>query len=126
MVTPKIVIVSLLLGALGTGLYLFKTSTASTPIAQNFLAKVQIYSKTACTYCVQAKDMLRGKGARFEEIELERAQPGRRMEMLQRTGGKSSVPQIFINNQHIGGYSELMELDHDGKLDGMLLQAPTP
>jgi glutaredoxin 3 len=123
MLTRNVIALSLLFGALGAGTYYF-TKSPPTDAAHDFKATVQIYSKAACTYCVQAKDMLRGKGAQFEEIELERTQPERRMEMRQRTGGKTSVPQIFINNQHIGGYSELMELDYEGKLDKMLSQAP--
>ena len=123
MLTRKIVLLPLLLGAFGVGTYFFRKPTHSYSPSE-YKALVQIYSKSTCTYCVQAKDMLRGKGARFEEIELDRAQPGRRMEMLQRTGGQTSVPQIFINNAHIGGYSALMELDYEGKLDQLLSQAP--
>ncbi len=126
MVTRKLLALPLVLGALSAAAYFWRTPQhpVHTLDPHSIKATVQIYSKASCTYCVQAKDLLRGKGAPFEEIELDRTQPERRMEMMQRTGGKMSVPQIFINNHHIGGYSELTELDYEGKLDGMLLAGP--
>ena len=123
MLTRKVVLIPLLIAALSCGTYFWLKKKPAPQSHLNFQATVQIYSKTLCTYCVQAKDLLKGKGVRFEEIELGSTQPERRMEMLQRTGGKTSVPQIFINNRHIGGYSDLADLDYEGKLDPLLLQA---
>jgi len=72
-----------------------------------------------CPYCMRARSLLESKGARFEEIDVE-AVPQARAEMRARSGGRSTVPQVFIGDQHIGGCEELQELDAAGRLDPLL------
>ena len=83
------------------------------------MAAVTIYTKGWCPYCSAAKDLLNGKGAAFEEIDIER-QPGSRQEMIAKAGGRSTVPQIFIADRHVGGCDDLYALDRAGRLDAML------
>jgi glutaredoxin 3 len=83
------------------------------------VARVEIYSTLFCPYCARAKSLLAKKGVRFENIDvIEEA--SRREEMVQRAGGRTSVPQIFIDDRHIGGSDELYALDRAGKLDPLL------
>jgi len=82
------------------------------------MAKVVIYTKSRCPYCVAAKNLLSQKGVSFEEIYMD-DQPEAYAELKQRTG-MMTVPQIFINDQLIGGYSDLAALDQDKKLDPLL------
>jgi glutaredoxin 3 len=82
-------------------------------------AKVLMYATDWCPYCARARSLLESKGVAFEEIDVE-AVAGARSEMEARSGGCSSVPQIFIGEQHIGGYDELQELDQAGRLDPLL------
>ncbi len=81
--------------------------------------KIEIYTCPICIYCDRAKDLLVNKGLEFIEIELSKY-PERREEMLSRTGGKKTVPQIFINNQFIGGFRELRNLNSSGELNKIL------
>lgn len=83
------------------------------------MATVEIYSKMFCSYCVRAKRLLESKQIQFTEIGID-MEPGKRQEMIQRANGRTTVPQIFIDGQHIGGCSELMELERDGKLNALL------
>lgn len=83
------------------------------------MAKVVIYTTTVCPFCVRAKMLLTKKKAAYEEINLTH-DLARREEMMQRSGGKRSVPQIFINDHYVGGCDDLYELDFDGELDAML------
>jgi glutaredoxin 3 len=83
------------------------------------VAQVEIYSSIFCPYCAQAKALLERKGVAFETIDVIE-QPGRRTEMVERAGGRTSVPQIFINGEHIGGCDDLHALDKAGQLDGKL------
>ncbi|WP_164116714.1 glutaredoxin 3 [Sphingorhabdus sp. Alg239-R122] len=83
------------------------------------MAKVEIYTKFYCPYCVRAKSLLKGKGAEFEEFEISMGGP-KRTEMLERSNGSTTVPQIFINGQHIGGCDDLYALDAKGGLDPLL------
>ncbi len=85
------------------------------------MAKVEIYTAPLCGYCHAAKRLLTKKGVAFEETNITKT-PGARNEMMDRAGGRTSVPQIFINGQHVGGSDELHELDFDGALDPMLAQ----
>lgn len=80
---------------------------------------VEIYTAPLCGYCHAAKRLLTEKGVAFSEIDLGR-QPDRRAEMMQRAGGRHTVPQIFIGATHVGGCDDLYALDRAGKLDGML------
>lgn len=82
------------------------------------MAKVLIYSKDHCPYCVRAKDLFTRKGVAFEEILLD-DKPEEFAALKQRTG-MMTVPQIFIDDQLIGGYTDLAALDRDQKLDPLL------
>ena len=83
------------------------------------MAKVEVYSSMLCGFCYRAKKLLEQKGVAFTEIDV-MAQPARRAEMVQRSGGRTSVPQIFIDDRHIGGCDELYALESSNKLDGLL------
>lgn len=80
---------------------------------------VTIYTTSVCPYCAAAKDLLRQKGVSFSEISVDGDREGRAT-MTQRSGGRTSVPQIFIGASHIGGCDDLYELESDGKLDALL------
>lgn len=86
--------------------------------------RVIVYSQPFCGYCSAAKRLLTAKGAAFTEVDV-MAEAGRREEMMARSGGRRTVPQIFIDGRHIGGYDDLSALDRAGELDG-LLAPPTP
>ena len=80
--------------------------------------KVVMYAADGCSYCARARRLLDGKGVTVEEIDVE-AVPGAHADMLARSG-RSTVPQIFIGDAHIGGADELDMLDAAGRLDPML------
>jgi glutaredoxin 3 len=80
---------------------------------------ITIYTKAWCPYCAAAKELLQNKGAPFDEIDIG-AQPDRRSEMMTRAGGRSTVPQIFVGEQHVGGCDDLYALDRRGELDRLL------
>ena len=83
------------------------------------MAKVIMYTTQVCPYCVQAKRLLNRKGIVFEEIDVSR-DPELRRTMIQKAGGRLTVPQIFVDDRHIGDCDELYALDKAGKLDGLL------
>ena len=83
------------------------------------MAKVTIYTTSICPYCEMAKDLLTRKGVAFAEIDVG-GQPERRAEMRGMAGGRTSVPQIWIGEHHVGGCDDLFELDAGGALDAML------
>lgn len=83
------------------------------------MSKIEIYTKSYCPYCVKAKDLLKRKGLEFEEISVEH-DFGLAEHMITRSGGRKTVPQIFIDGKHIGGCDDLHALDAEGKLDIML------
>lgn len=83
------------------------------------MAKVEIYTKAFCPYCTRALALLRDKGGTFEQYDITLGGP-KRAEMLSRSNGRSTVPQIFIDGAHIGGCDDLMALDAAGKLDPLL------
>lgn len=83
------------------------------------MAKVEIYSTPVCPYCTRAKSLLQSKGQDYEEIDISLS-PQVRDEMMSRSGGRRTVPQIFINNTHIGGFDDLHALDQKGGLDPLL------
>lgn len=85
----------------------------------NAMARVEIYTKFLCPYCTRAKALLTAKGTSFEEIDISTGGP-RRAEMLERSGGRQTVPQIFIDGRHIGGCDDLQALDRAGGLDPLL------
>lgn len=80
---------------------------------------IEIYTQDWCSYCVRAKQLLDSKGATYREIEAPGGSPAR-SEAQKRAGGRTSMPQIFIGGQHIGGCDELVALDRAGKLDPLL------
>ncbi len=82
------------------------------------MAKIKIYSKTTCPACVMAKELLTKKGASFEEVILD-DKTEELQELIAKTGMRT-VPQIFINDELIGGCSDLMDLDKQNKLDPIL------
>lgn len=86
------------------------------------MPKVEIYSSMLCPFCYRAKKLLKEKGADFEEIDVT-MNAGRKREMIQRAGGRTSVPQVFIDDEHIGGCDELHALDAAGQLDPRLQRA---
>jgi glutaredoxin 3 len=83
------------------------------------MPRIVIYTTPSCSYCVSAKALLRRKGVEFAEINVAGA-PNRRAEMMQRTNGLATVPQIFIGSDHVGGCDELHALEGAGKLDSLL------
>lgn len=82
-------------------------------------AKVKVYSTTFCPYCVRAKQLLERKGVAYTEINLDKEDPEVRIELTQKTKHRT-VPQIFINEQFIGGFDQLYALEKEGKLDQLL------
>jgi glutaredoxin 3 len=87
------------------------------------MAKIEIYTTMLCPYCYRAKKLLSQHGAEFTEIDV-MMDPARRREMIERAGGRRTVPQIFIDGRHIGGSDELHELDASGKLAPLLQTVP--
>lgn len=83
------------------------------------MPRIEIYTKSFCPYCARAKKLLGDKGAPYEEYEIS-AGGQKREEMIQRAGGRTTVPQIFIDGRHIGGSDDLAALEREGKLDSML------
>ncbi len=83
------------------------------------MSKVLIYTGPSCPYCVAAKTLLKNKKVSFEEINLGE-QPDKMNEMLQKSGGRRTVPQIFIGETHVGGSDELHALEKAGKLNSLL------
>jgi glutaredoxin 3 len=83
---------------------------------------VELYTTPICPYCDAAKDLLRRKGVKFNEINV-MGDPTKRQEMVARAGGRMTVPQIFIGATHVGGCDDLYELDHEGKLEPLLATA---
>ena len=83
------------------------------------MAKIEIYTKAFCPYCYRAKALLDSKGVEYEEIDISMGGP-RRQEMIQRADGRTTVPQIFIDDRHVGGSDDLAALDHQGGLDPLL------
>lgn len=85
------------------------------------MPKIEIYSKDFCPYCKNAKALLDSLGATWEEIDLTK-NPERTDEMLERSGGRTTVPEIFIDDKLIGGFDDLMALHRKGELVGMLAE----
>lgn len=83
------------------------------------MSKVEIYTRPFCGYCARALSLLNAKGADFQEIEAG-MDPALRNQMIERAGGRSTFPQIFIDGQHIGGCDDLMALESQGRLDPLL------
>jgi glutaredoxin 3 len=84
-----------------------------------YLPTVEIYTQPWCAYCVRARNLLKDKGVAFTEIEAPHGTKAR-AESIARSGGRTSVPQIFINGAHIGGSDDLLALERAGKLAALL------
>jgi glutaredoxin 3 len=80
---------------------------------------VEIYTKTFCSYCWRAKMLLESKGIAFNEISVDFGGE-LRQQMIQRANGRTTVPQIFIGDTHVGGCDELLALEHAGRLDALI------
>lgn len=81
-----------------------------------------MYSTTWCGYCQRARGLLQRKGVQVHEIKVDE-DPGQRDVMITKSGGRRTVPQIFIGERHVGGYDDLAALDRAGELDKLLTQA---
>jgi glutaredoxin 3 len=94
--------------------------------ASNFgvpaMPKIEVYSTAVCPYCVAAKNLLKAKGLSWEEVFVD-IDPVQRSAMLERSGGRRTVPQIFVNDHHVGGYDDLVAADRNGKLAQLLGEA---
>lgn len=86
-------------------------------------ANVEIYTWQTCPYCIRAKMLLKWKGVQFTEYKID-GDGAARVKMAERANGRRSVPQIFINDRHIGGCDELYQLDGENKLDSLLAATP--
>ena len=83
---------------------------------------IQVYSGPNCPFCDRAKALLKSKNHAFEEYDV-KADADRLAEMLERSGGRRTIPQIFINGTHVGGCDDLYELHAKGKLDELVNNA---
>lgn len=83
------------------------------------MVKVDVYSTNYCPYCVRAKQLLDAKDIDYTEIDVT-GDDAARMALVEKSGGRKTVPQIFINGNSIGGYDDLRALEESGKLDEML------
>ena len=83
------------------------------------MVRVEIYTKFFCSYCTRAKNLLDSKGVSYDEYDITMGGV-KRAEMLQRAKGRTTVPQIFINDRHIGGSDDLVALEQAGQLDPLL------
>ncbi|HLX05168.1 MAG TPA: glutaredoxin 3 [Candidatus Binatus sp.] len=86
------------------------------------MAKVEMYTTTYCPFCTRAKSLLKSKNVAFEEIDVTEDE-ALRAKMVELSGGRRSVPEIFINGKIIGGFDELKALNDAGKLDGLLAES---
>ncbi len=86
------------------------------------MPEIEIYTQPWCPYCARAKSVLDGKGVAYREIDAPSGSAAR-SEAAQRSGGRTSVPQIFIDGRHVGGCDDLLALDRAGKLDPLLKAA---
>lgn len=80
---------------------------------------IDIYTTLVCPYCVRAKALLGRKGATYQEIRVD-LDDDTRAKMMERSGGRRTVPQIFIGDYHVGGCDDLHELEKEGRLDALL------
>lgn len=83
------------------------------------MADIEIYTRAWCGFCHRAKSLLKSKSVAFQEYAID-ADAKKRQEMLKRSGGRTSVPQIFIDGTHVGGCDDLMALERQGELDKRL------
>ncbi|MGH1419347.1 MAG: glutaredoxin 3 [Hyphomicrobiaceae bacterium] len=86
------------------------------------MQKIIIYTTMLCSYCRSAKRLLKAKGVAYNEIDVS-GDRQKRAEMIKKSGGRRTVPQIWIGDIHVGGCDELYVLEESGKLDSMLTDA---
>jgi glutaredoxin 3 len=86
------------------------------------MPKIEVYSTAVCPYCVAAKNLLKSRGLEWTEVRID-ADIAQRDAMLARSGGRRTVPQIFVNDQHVGGFDDLVAADRSGKLAQLLEDA---
>lgn len=84
------------------------------------MTKIEIYTTDYCPFCKKAKAFLQSKGLEYTEIDITSNEAEMRAKLSQMTGGRSTVPQIFINEKSIGGYTDIIDLEKSGKLDALL------
>ena len=99
-----------------------KRVSGATYYASSIMAKVEIYTSIMCPYCSHAVRLLQSKNVNFEQIDVSMSS-SLRQSMRVRAGGHTSVPQIFIDNEHIGGCNDLMALEFAGRLDALIKKA---
>lgn len=85
------------------------------------MATIEIYTRTLCGYCIRARRLLDAKQIDYIEYVIDDGGP-KRHEMIQRAGGRTTVPQIFVDGRHIGGCDDLYALERDGKLNDLVAQ----
>jgi glutaredoxin 3 len=83
------------------------------------MATIEVYTTNYCPYCVRAKDLLKRKGVTFQEIDVT-TDTALREALVVKSGGRRTVPQIFINGTLVGGFDDINALDKEGKLDALL------
>ena len=83
------------------------------------MAHAEIYTTAICPYCVAVKNFLKTRGFDYSEVRIDR-EPGKLQEMLERSAGRRSVPQVFINGAHVGGYDDLVAADRSGRLQALI------
>lgn len=89
------------------------------PRQENRVARIEMYTTAICPYCMAAKSVLRAKGLDYSEIRID-TDAAKRDEMLTRSGGRRTVPQIFINGELVGGHDDLVAADRSGRLAQLL------
>lgn len=87
------------------------------------MPNIEIYSTAVCPFCVSAKNLLKSKGLEWTEVRID-TDTAAREHMLERSGGRRTVPQIFVNDQYLGGFDDLVAADRSGKLVQMLEGTP--
>jgi glutaredoxin 3 len=87
------------------------------------MASVLMYCTAACPFCQSAEQLLLKKGARIDKVRVD-LEPARRAEMTRKSGGRRTVPQIWIGSRHVGGCDDLYALEREGRLDPLLEAKP--
>ncbi|ADE29715.1 glutaredoxin 3 [Rickettsia prowazekii] len=91
---------------------------------KSILHTIIIYTLASCPYCIKAKALLDKKNVIYEEIEVSNLTQEEKEKFIKKSGGKSTVPQIFIDNMHVGGCDDLFNLEKEGRLDKLLEHQP--
>ncbi len=86
------------------------------------MAAVTIYTTSSCVFCLRAKAYLQSKGVAYEEVDVS-GDDAARARLVERANGQRTVPQIFVGDVHVGGYTDLVALDREGKLEPLLARA---